>query len=164
MFEGKRIPGYSNYTVSEDGRVYSHFTNKFIYIYKTKKGYYAVRMTNDVGEKRTEFLHRIVCLAWNPKEDYQNVVRHLDNNQDNNHRSNLAWGTTKDNMKDKIICGNQPRGTLVHNSKITEQDVKDIRNLYANTDITQKQLGKIYGITQTNVGNILRGKIWGWVE
>lgn len=164
MSSGMMIPGYSNYTVTEDGKVFSHFTDKFIYIYKTKSGYYAVRMTNDSGKKRTEFLHRVVCLAWNTKPDGCNVVRHLDNNKDNNHRLNLAWGTAKDNVNDKIRHGTKLIGTQIHNSKITEQDVRDIRYLYLNTDVTQKSLGIIYGMTQTGIGHIVNGRSWGWVK
>jgi hypothetical protein len=54
----------------------------------------------------------------------------------------------------------RPRGIGHKNSKITEVQVLEIRALYAQGEISQAKLGLRYGITQTNVGFIVRRQAW----
>lgn len=57
-----------------------------------------------------------------------------------------------------------PRGEHNGNSKLTADDVKNIRSLYRSGDFTQKQLGKRYGVTQVMVSAIVLNKFWKQVE
>lgn len=45
-------------------------------------------------------------------------------------------------------------------SKLTEKDVKEIREKYHNKDVYQKHLAEDYGITRGAVGSIVRGDTW----
>lgn len=45
-------------------------------------------------------------------------------------------------------------------AKISNQDAKSIRIEYATNNITQKKLGEKYGLKQSEIGSILRGKRW----
>jgi hypothetical protein len=44
--------------------------------------------------------------------------------------------------------------------KLTESDVREIRNLYAEKKHTQKEIAKIFGISQTNVSMIVTRQSW----
>jgi group I intron endonuclease len=51
-------------------------------------------------------------------------------------------------------------GTNNGRSKLTEQDIADIRSRYATGNITQTELGRIYGVRQTQISNIVRCVQW----
>ena len=74
----------------------------------------------------------------------------------------LYLGTAKDNMKDKLERNraNMPKGEKHHNSKITEQVVKIIRELYKRPDLTQRDLAKDFNLGQTTISNIVNKKRW----
>jgi DNA-binding transcriptional regulator LsrR (DeoR family) len=65
-------------------------------------------------------------------------------------------------VKDKEAKGrgNQAKGEKQGASKITEAQVREIRNKYANGGITQQQLALEYGITHTTVHSLIRRKTW----
>lgn len=50
------------------------------------------------------------------------------------------------------------------NSKLTDDDVRMIRSLYASGRHSQSQLGVLFGTTQTNIGRIVRRLAWKHVE
>lgn len=45
-------------------------------------------------------------------------------------------------------------------AKLTTDDVREIRRLYVIGDYSQRELGERFGVTQAEVGNIVRGEIW----
>lgn len=45
--------------------------------------------------------------------------------------------------------------------KLSEQDVLDIRDIYAAGGISMKKLGAGYGVNATTIFKIVRGKRWG---
>lgn len=61
----------------------------------------------------------------------------------------------------------EPPGPLVGakngNSKLTDDQVRDIRQLYVD-GITQYELADKYGVSQALISNIVRGKTWKHVE
>jgi hypothetical protein len=60
-------------------------------------------------------LHRVVCETYHgPAPAGQNVVLHLDEYKDNNHKDNLSWGTPAQNSQGWIhsIGGVMPRHSL----------------------------------------------------
>jgi len=68
----------------------------------------------------------------------------------------LFLGTQQDNMDDMVIKGRQGKG----NSKLTEEDVKDIRLLLDTTNTTMTRLGEMFGVCANTIGRIHRRKIW----
>jgi DNA-binding XRE family transcriptional regulator len=45
-------------------------------------------------------------------------------------------------------------------SKLTKDQVLEIRELYASDKYTQSKLGKIFSVSQTTIGLIIRKKTW----
>lgn len=52
------------------------------------------------------------------------------------------------------------RGESNAAAKLTSDKVATIRTTYASGGITQRQLAAMFGISQTNIGDIIRRKIW----
>jgi hypothetical protein len=110
---GRPVAGFPDYFVAEDGRVFSA-TNwrgygvREIAPVVDEHGYLKVRLTLN-GRRLKRSVHRLVALAWlsgTPQHD----VRHLDGNKHNNHASNLAWGSQRDNAADRERHGRTSRG------------------------------------------------------
>ena len=73
----------------------------------------------------------------------------------------LTVGTQRDNLQDMRNKGrgvNPPHvpGEKCGMSKLTDTKVKEIRS----SDLTQRQLATIYGVSQPTIGKILRRETW----
>lgn len=55
------------------------------------------------------------------------------------------------------------RGENSPAAKLSENDVHEIRRLYATGEFTQKQLGKRFGVTAVSIGSVINGKTWAHV-
>lgn len=159
--------GFSTkYQISNFGRVkpttiskYSSTKSEFLKPAKNPRGYYFVNIYHG-GKRIQPFIHRLVALAFVPKQDQShNIVRHLDGNPENNRYDNLAWGDNADNMRDMVEHGNSMRGEKNVRSKITADIVKEIRLRYEGGE-TQSSLAPLYGIDQTQISRIVLRKLW----
>lgn len=75
----------------------------------------------------------------------------------------LFLGTHTDNMRDmanKGRTGGIRTGKDNRNTKLTPGQVREIRLRYTSTKVSQRALAKEYGITQTAIFYILKGKNW----
>lgn len=93
----KDIRNYENmYAVTEDGRVWSYKSNKFLKQTLLNRGYLQVELYNNgVGKKF--LIHRLVAEAYLPNPDNLPQVNHKDENRQNNSVENLEWCTEKEN-------------------------------------------------------------------
>lgn len=72
----------------------------------------------------------------------------------------LFLGTTLDNIEDKIKKGRQPKGEDAGPSKLTRQQVEEIKYKYDKNNISYRKLGKEYKVSYNTVHLIITGKIW----
>lgn len=150
-----------SYIVNQDGDIWSVATGKLRKM-KTadKDGYKRVQLILEDGIKRL-YVHRIVCEAFHgPPPTIKSVCRHLDGNKNNNHYTNLAWGTQKDNVHDAIAHGTHIRGERVHTSKLVEQDIIAIRQ----SPLSKKTIAEIYGVCLRTIQQICSRGRWKHVE
>lgn len=91
------------------------------------------------------------------------VCHHCDNPPCCNPK-HLFLGTPKDNSQDMSRKGRFVvpglRGEQVVTHKLTIEQVHEIRQRYANGELTYRMIVKEYGISQTQVGRIINGKAW----
>lgn len=163
--EWRKIPGFSTYSVSENGDVRNDKTG---YPLKTrrkdkKKRYFMVGLCLR-GKQRSFYVHRLVLLAFvgNPPKGYS--AAHNDGNPENNHVSNLRWATHQENMQDQVKHGTSRRGTNNPNAKLDEEKVREIRRLRAETDIPTKDLCEMYGVGATTIRAAVSRRHWGYVH
>ena len=52
------------------------------------------------------------------------------------------------------------RGTKNFRNKLTEKDVEFI---FTNTNLTQQKLAQKYGVSQSTINHIKKGRTWGWL-
>jgi hypothetical protein len=78
---------------------------------------------------------------------------------------NHLWeGTVKDNNNDRDNKGRAKgggvKGEKHHSCKLTEKQVKEIREKYAKGGTTHRQLAKEYSVSRQSIGDIINRKIW----
>jgi HNH endonuclease/helix-turn-helix protein len=74
----------------------------------------------------------------------------------------LWLGTPKDNSQDCSKKGrkNTPKGEDSVSSKLTEVEVREIKETYAAGGITHRELAKRYGVSRPHIGDIINGSRW----
>lgn len=78
--------------------------------------------------------------------------------------SHLFLGTPKDNSRDAATKGRMARGERNGNTKLTEDDVREIRRLYATGSETHQSIGERFGMRRPSISLILNGKRWGHIS
>jgi hypothetical protein len=168
----KNIEGYDGwYQVSNMGRVRS-WKHKGVLKQKMKNprilspgrlssGYRQVGITDIDGKRKSKYISRLVASAFISNIDNKPQVNHIDGNKDNNRASNLEWVTDKENKHHANNTGlMKNKGEDNQYSKLTEEDVLEIRSAYKLGCFTQKEIGNAYNVKQAIVSKILNRKLW----
>ena len=93
----KYIKGYERlYSITEDGKVWSHYKNRFLTPRKNIWGYLMVSLYKD-GTCKQKGIHRLVAETYIPNPKGLSDVNHKDENKENNCVDNLEWMTHKAN-------------------------------------------------------------------
>ena len=103
------------YLVSEKGEVYStqllgnqsQARLRKLRPSKHKSGYLYVTLSDNEGNKRKIFVHRIVALTYIDNPQNKEFVNHIDGDKMNNNVDNLEWVTRRENMihaRDVLGC------------------------------------------------------------
>lgn len=101
----KAIKNYENlYSVTTDGRVYSHISNRFLKPQLLNNGYYTVSLCS-ADTKTSVYIHRIVAETYVENPYNLNVVNHKDGDKLNNNIGNLEWTNHSGNLNHAYQSG-----------------------------------------------------------
>jgi hypothetical protein len=73
--------------------------------------------------------------------------------------AHLFLGTNRDNLHDMSVKGRSTWGTRNNTTKLTPENVSDIRQALA-LGATQRELGRRYGVSKSTIGYIARSETW----
>jgi hypothetical protein len=108
-------------------------------------------------------VHRLVAECFIKNFNNLPCVNHIDGIKTNNIVNNLEWVTYSENQKHAYKNGLKDiKGENHSQVKLTESDVKAIRDLY-NQKVSHKEIAEIYKISKSHVGSIGRKKVWSHV-
>lgn len=94
----RQIPGYPHYKASEDGRIWSEYSRRFLKPSRQfDTGYVSVDLFED-GKRKRIAVHRLVAIAFLPNPNNYPVINHKNEIRDDNRASNLEWCTQKYNV------------------------------------------------------------------
>ena len=158
----KKIPNHSSYSVTPDGRVYTHKNRKGWITGNTDKlGYKRLNATDDAGKRSNLYIHRAVAMTYLSNPNKKPHVNHIDNNPSNNHVDNLEWCTHAENIQHAARQGRMPslQGELNGNHKYSNAMIKEVRRLYA-SGVTQMDIKRKLGVPQPTVSAIVRRVQW----
>ena len=108
--EWKSLKEFPNYQFSDTGLVKKG--GEFVKIQLSSR-YPRVTLQNDFESKRVT-IHRVVAELFIGPCPAGQIVRHLDDNRENNNISNLAYGTDYDNKQDAVRNGKIKKGDEHH--------------------------------------------------
>ena len=137
----KWISGYEDlYQISNKTRVKSFCNGKEKILKQgfNMNGYPTVSLRKN-GKAKTHTVHRLVSEAFIPNPENKKYIDHIDANRANANIENLRWVTQKENIQFSIQNGNHKMGSESPLAKLTEDEVKRIREEYTPYD-------RVYGI------------------
>lgn len=160
----RNVKGYDGlYQVSNLGRVKSLKRKKEVIMtnFLNPFGYNQVKLSRN-GKNKTVRVHRLVGLAFinNPKDKPE--INHINGIKNDNRIENLEWVTPTENArhawKNNLITSK--KGEQHGMAKLTWNNVDTIRTIYKTGIYSHRQLAKKFSVSKTNIGDILRNKIW----
>ena len=113
-----------------------------------------------IGFKKT--VHRIIPSTFIPNPENLPEVDHIDNNKENNDVTNLRWISSFKN-KSRIPYESRSKnriGSKNGNSKLTEEDVIQIRKMYESGNYTVSKLAELYNCGWTTISHIIKHETW----
>lgn len=151
---------FYQYTIKENGDIFNTKTKKAIKKH-LHKGVYEVRLTID-GKKKVYSFHRLYYFLFVKEFDMNNTnlcVSIKDGNVENISKNNLVLKSRKD-----IVQGENTKA-----SKLTDQQVEEIRSLYkgkisvnqfdkSGDGFSYQDLANRYGVSKASIGRIIRGE------
>ena len=141
------------YSISVDGQVYSHRSQKFLKSRAQNSGYQLVHLCLD-GDRKGVTVHRLVAQAFVPNPGNKQEVNHKDGDKSNNHASNLEWSTHSENLS-------HAHKHRLHRSgaKLTDIQAVAMRRLMQ-YGMSSTQLSKLTGKSLSYLGHIKHGRMY----
>ncbi len=165
--EYRDVLGFPGYRIGDDGSCWSLYKRPISTMGTEWRqlpgsinahGYRVYCLTKD---KKTHYFfgHRLVLEAFvGPRPDGMQC-RHLDGDPSNNHLENICWGTSKENIGDRVGHGTAARGELNGRHKLSNEDVETIRRLRSE-GVHYKVIAKRFGICFTTMYRIFNRTGW----
>jgi len=173
----KEIEGYPGYEVDTNGVFYSYRISmgragirlsdkaKVIKGSLGKNGYLIHNLGKlDSSDRERFYAHRLVYETFKGKIPKNMVVRHLNDIRTDNKLENLAIGTQKENIEDCLKNGNLAVGEKRWNSKFTEREIKEIRRLHKEKNMSFVEISRIFNCHSSTISLIARELTWKHVK
>lgn len=163
--EWRTIPGFSRYSASEKGdirrdvRIHNSLPGP-ISASLNDRGYYKTSLTDDLGNSRTVTVHTLVALAFLGQRPAGMVICHNDGVPTNIHYTNLRYDTPKSNTADSRSHKSMCTGSSHPEAKLKECDIPEIKRLWSEGRLRQKDIGALYGVSQRAIWQVIHGKKW----
>jgi len=164
----KKIEGYDNYEVSDEGQVRNIKTGRILKPIKHDRyGHVGVKLYKN---KLRKFLliHRLVLEAFVCPRPPNMEGCHNNGIPFDNRLENLKWKSHFDNVQDSVKHGTHFMNIGEKNgrAKLTEKQIKEIRAKYKyrSRDANTITLAKEYGVCKAEIHFIVSNKLWKYVN
>lgn len=154
--------GYTNYSISNKGRIKNTKTNNILKTEISNAGYERVSLYNKVTKKTKKLsIHRLVALYF-VEGDNSLVVNHIDGNKTNNVFTNLEWVTIGENNAHAFRTNLRNQDGMKNPSnKYSEKQINHICKLIEqglSTEEISKIVFNVYNQKYKNLINHIKGK------
>lgn len=138
---------------------YRTVQEKILKKFKRGRGYNCVRLTKN-GKSKNKKVSRLVANAFVPNPENKPQVNHIDGVKTNDLPVNLEWSTLKENHRHAKINGLKATGECNGNSKLTKEEVLEIRDLYDRGEYSQRDLAEMFDMSRSPIQSIVNRKTW----
>lgn len=163
----KTVVGHADYVVSSEGRIRrqnwvngAKSTNRLLG-YNIENGYREVCLYDAKHKRKVRLIHHVVAEAFlGPRPDGKEI-NHKDGNKRNNRVSNLEYVTPSENIRHALRTGlmTPVRGTAVGSSRLSNRQVRRIRERYAN-GASMADIARRMKLGLTTVSDIVSRRTW----
>lgn len=91
-------------------------------------------------------------------------ILHICDNKTCVNPAHLEIGTARKNAIDAVRRLGRARGSRNCNNKLSQDEVREIRRLYASGEFSQYQLADRFNVARHTIYTIVKGKTWGWLR
>lgn len=157
LITNSKHPLKFNYYATDDGRIWSEKTQKFMSAREDKDGYLKVALSCLDNNGRHRFsVHRLILENFKPIEGMEKLqVNHINGNKKDNSLQNLEWVTCEENIKHAVE--NNLRAEINGASKLTKEQVIEIF-IRSNSGESNVKLGKEFNLHPDSIGKIKNKK------
>ena len=105
-------------------------------------------------------IHRLVLEAFNGPWPDGCEICHNNGDHRDNRLCNLRWGTHTENCADREAHNRTAKGSRNGSSRLTEDQVREIRHRYASGLEDQYKLATAFNVGQSTINRIVRFEQW----
>jgi len=180
MEEWEPIKGYEGlYEVSNLGRIKSlarkrgqvgvnwsrYGVDRILPGYMSQYGYKIIQLWKN-NKVKLRNVHSYVLEAFKPKVEGKNCCNHKDGNKLNNNIDNLEWCTYKENNNHAFKIGlcDHRRGEVLHNAKLSNNQVVKIKRLLIQGKHKLQEIGDMFNVTKGCIWHIKHNRNWKHIE
>lgn len=149
------------YSISDKGEVYSHFTNRLLNPYISKRGYYVVNVRVN-GKRKSYSVHRLVAENFLEPIEGKTDVNHKDGNKLNNNLDNLEWCDDLDNKRHAWLNGLMRKGEDCSKTGLKESTVRLVCSVLEKSFTIGEILLELQGepVNRSTILNIRSFRSW----
>jgi DNA-binding XRE family transcriptional regulator len=137
------------YEITEDGRVWSHYRDRFL---RPGMGTNGRPFVNIYG--KLHYIHVMICTTYHGPRPEGMVASHIDGDKLNNHKDNLRWETQSQNMFRKRDHGTDDRGVKNSRAVLTPETVQKVHHL-RKSGWTHLAIAQELGVSRTTISRVL---------
>lgn len=171
--------GFSNYSITEDGKIFSLISDRFLTNNMMTSGYEKCHIKNDDGVLKHCSIHRSVALLYVDNPNSKPFVNHIDENKVNNHYTNLEWVTDAENKQ--LWHDNNPdkHSSIKEHTKLPEreqilEESPELGGKDFNTEIVNRicsmykdgyrivDIHRVTGFRLSVIGHLVKGNYHKW--
>lgn len=158
----KKIKGFNNYSVSNLGNIRrdeyyikdsigrnQYKPEKLILPSLDKDGYKKVVLNNNLGERKTLRVNRIVALTFLENNNNLKFVNHKDGIKINNAVNNLEWCTSSENVQHAIKTGLCNTSMIIEKLSINGEVLEKFKSI--------REASRVTGIDSSCIVKVCKG-------
>ena len=167
----------SKYLISNKGRIKTLNTLEDKKVFVKEDGYISTVLTKN-GKQYYKYLHRLTAEAFIKNKHNKPQVNHINRIKGDNRADNLEWVTPAENIRHAIETGlikykkkeiiikesKYSKGEDVKSSKLTPEEVIEIRVLGDFNEYKKVELAEMFGVSESTIRDIITRRQWKHID